>query len=213
MFSPLAFPDGAMFYDLVAHHPPASHLSLSPFDLFREPLAVLAIADGDELSRAVFSKRQSGARSVEEANIRSLYQDLEELRDRYPKVLAHQVLVFDYQPAKENPIPIPEGIVTIPPVEQLKRTTIKTVMCDISALILAEMTTLAKSYEGMSFVDSPGHSSTRPTHAMDEPTALSRRNSQFSLPGNRSSSASGLPDRSHARMSMPPVPTLSLIHI
>ena len=207
MFSPLAFPDGAMFYDLVAHHPPASHLSLSPFDLFREPLAVLAIADGDELSRAVFSKRQSGARSVEEANIRSLYQDLEELRDRYPKVLAHQVLVFDYQPAKENPIPIPEGIVTIPPVEQLKRTTIKTVMCDISALILAEMTTLAKSYEGMSFVDSPGHSSTRPTHAMDEPTALSRRNSQFSLPGNRSSSASGLPDRSHARMSMPPVPT------
>jgi hypothetical protein len=207
MFSPLAFPDGAMFYDLMMHHPPPSHLALSPFDLFREPLAVIAIADGAELPKTVFSKRQSGGRTVEEANIRALYQDLEDLRDRYPKVLAHQVLVFDYLPAKEDPIPIPEGIITIPPVEQLKRTTIKTVMCDISSLILAEMTTLAKSYEGMSFIDSPGHPSSRPVNTMEEPAAFARRNSQFSIPVNRSSSTSGLPDRSHVRMSMPPVPS------
>lgn len=207
MFSPLAFPDGAMFYDLTMHHPPASHLALSPFDLFREPLAVVAIADGAELPKAVFSKRHSGGKTVEEANIRSLYQDLEDLRDRYPKVLAHQVLVFDYTPAKENPLPIPEGIVTIPPAEQSKRTTIKTVMCDISALILAEMTTLAKSYEGMTFIDSPGQSSGHQMSAMDEPTAAPRRNSQFSLPVNRSSSTSGLPDRARVRMTMPPVPS------
>jgi hypothetical protein len=207
MFSPLAFPDGAMFYDLMMHHPPPSHLALSPFDLFREPLAVIAVADGTELPKSVFSKRQSGGRTVEEANIRALYQDLEDLRDRYPKVLAHQVLVFDYLPAKEDPVPIPEGIVTIPPVEQLKRTTIKTVMCDISSLILAEMTTLAKSYEGMSFIDSPGHASSRPANTMEEPAAFARRNSQFSMPVNRSSSTSGLPDRNHVRMSMPPVPS------
>ncbi|KAH6850797.1 TRAPP II complex [Chaetomium sp. MPI-CAGE-AT-0009] len=207
MFSPLAFPDGAMFYDLIMHHPPASHLALSPFDLFREPLAVIAVADGAELPKAVFSKRHSGGRTVEEANVRSLYQDLEDLRDRYPKVLAHQVLVFDYTPAQENPLPIPEGIITIPPAEQSKRTTIKTVMCDISSLILAEMTTLAKSYEGMSFIDSPGQSSGHQMSAMDEPTGAPRRNSQFSLPINRSSSTSGLPDRSRVRMTMPPVPS------
>ncbi|EAQ86526.1 hypothetical protein CHGG_07779 [Chaetomium globosum CBS 148.51] len=207
MFSPLAFPDGAMFYDLMMHHPPASHLALSPFDLFREPLAVIAVADGAELPKAVFSKRHSGGKTVEEANIRSLYQDLEDLRDRYSKVLAHQVLVFDYTPAKENPLPIPEGIVTVPPAEQSKRTTIKTVMCNISALILAEMTTLAKSYEGMSFIDSPGQSSGHQMSAIDEPTAAPRRNSQFSLPINRSSSTSGLPDRSRVRMTMPPVPS------
>ncbi|SPQ21676.1 17a5d09a-9974-4f62-93e7-e79049d51761 [Thermothielavioides terrestris] len=205
MFSPLAFPDGAMFYDLTPHHPPPSHLSLSPFDLFREPLAVIAVADGAELPNAVFSKRHSGGRTVEEANIRSLYQELEDLRDRYPKMLAHQVLLFDYVPAKENPIPVPEGIITIPPVEQLKRTTIKTVMCDISSIVLAEMTTLAKSYEGMSFIDSPGHSSAHQVNAMDEPTGFARRNSQFALPLNRSSSTSGVADRSHVRMSMPPV--------
>ncbi|KAL2191303.1 Trs120-domain-containing protein [Thermothelomyces heterothallicus CBS 203.75] len=205
MFSPLAFPDGAMFYDLIMHHPPASHLSLSPFELFREPLAIIAIADGVELPRTVFSKRNSGGRTIQEANIRTLYQDLEGLRDKYPRALAHQVLIFDYLPTKENPLPIPEGIVTIPPAELLKRTTIKTVMCDIAALILAEMTTLAKSYEGMSFIDSPGQPSTRPTGVEDEARTLPRRNSQFSLPTNRSSSTGGLPDRGHVRMSMPPV--------
>ncbi|KAJ4306536.1 hypothetical protein N0V88_001340 [Collariella sp. IMI 366227] len=204
MFSPLAFPDGAMFYDLVTHHPPPSHLALSPFDLFREPFTVIAIADGNELSNSAFSKRHSTGKTVQEANIRALYQELEDLRDRYPKMLAHQVLVFDYVPAEENPIPIPEGIVTIPPPEQLKRTTMKTVMCDISAMVLAEMTTLAKSYEGMSFVDSPGHSSTRQMSGSGEPTALPRRNSQFSMPISRSSSTSGIPDRG-VRMSMPPV--------
>jgi hypothetical protein len=206
MFSPLAFPAGAMFYDLTMHHPLPSHLSLSPFDLFREPLAVIAVADGAELPNVVFSKRQSGGKTVEEANIRALYQGLEDLRDRYPKVLAHRVLVFDYLPSKENPVPLPEGIVTIPPAEQSKRTTIKTVMCDISALILAEMTTLARSYEGMSFIDSPGQSLTR-GETGDDPVGIARRNSQFALPVNRSASASGFLDRSHVRMSMPPVPS------
>ncbi|KAK4193103.1 TRAPP II complex [Podospora australis] len=205
MFSPLAFPSGAMFYELMTHHPPPSHLALSPFDLFREQLAVIAVADGAELPNHVFQKRHSGAggRTVEETNIRELYQELEELRDLYPKMLAHQVLIFDYLPAKENPIPIPEGIITIPPAEQLKRTTIKTVMCDISSMILAEMTTLAKSFEGMSHVDSPGHSTAGFSGVHD----MGRRNSQFTLPANRSSSATGLADRSHVRMSMPPVPS------
>ncbi|KAK4168944.1 TRAPP II complex [Cladorrhinum sp. PSN259] len=206
MFSPLAFPAGAMFYELLTHHPPPSHIALSPFDLYREPLAVIAVADGVELGKGVFNKRHSGAagRTIEETNIRTLDQELECLRDRFPKALAHQVLIFDYLPSEENPVPIPEGIVTIPPAELLKRTTIKTVMCDISSLILAEMTTLAKSVEGMSYIDSPGHTSSREMAAAD---AVGRRNSQFALPVNRSSSTSGLADRGHVRMSMPPVPS------
>ncbi|KAK5662786.1 hypothetical protein OQA88_6195 [Cercophora sp. LCS_1] len=213
MFSPLAFPDGAMFYELITHQTPASHLALSPFDLYREPLALIAVADGAELSSGVFAntKRMSTGRTVEETNIRGLDQELEELRDRYPKILAHQVLVFDYVAPKEK-LTIPEGILVIPPAEQHRRTTMKTVMCDISALVLAEMTTLAKSYEGMSYIDSPGNPSGRPTNGPsapgEEPTGLTRRNSQYALPtGMRSSSASGIADRSHVRMSMPPVPS------
>jgi len=206
MFSPLVFPDGFMFFDLITHHPTPSHLALSPFDLWREPLAVIAIADGVELPNVVFSKRHSGGRSVEEANIRTLYQELEDLRDRYPKVLAHQVVIFDYKQAEENPVPIPEGIVTVPPAEESKRATIKTVMCDISSLILAEMTTLAKSYEGLAFIDSPGYSSGRYQNGGPGDDYLNRRNSQFTLP-SRSNPSSSFPDRGNMRMSMPPVPS------
>jgi len=213
MFSPLAFPDGAMFYELITHQPPPSHLALSPFDLYREPLALIAVADGAEMTDTVFSKRMSTGRTVEENNIRCLDQELEELRDRYPKILAHKVLIFDYVASKEKPVPIPEGIITIPPAEQHKRTTMKTVMCDISALVLAEMTTLAKSFEGMSFIDSPGSSSGHQNGSSmsgEEPVGPARRNSQYALPtGARSSSTSGLADRGHVRMSMPPVPSKS----
>jgi hypothetical protein len=204
MFSPLAFPDGALFYELTTHVPPASHLALCPFDLYRKPLALLAIADGAELSTTPFNKRASGtARTLAERNIRSLTQELEDLRDAYPEILVHHVLIFDF-PSTEKGIPIPEGIITIPPTEQHKRTTMKTVMCDISSLLLAEMTGLAKSFEAMKFIDSPGQSSTiRQLNGQDE-EKLARRNSQYTAPTNRSSSASGLADRSQARMSMPP---------
>lgn len=211
MFSPLAFPSGAMFYDLTTHVPPPSHLALSPFDLYREPLALIAVADGAEIENTIFSKRQSGSgRTVAERNIRNLDQDLEDLRDTYPKILVHQVLIFDYNAPTENPIMIPEGLITIPPAEQHKRTTMKAVMCDISSLLLAEMTGLAKSFEAMTFIDSPGQSSAisqlnGSAWKEDGSATLARRNSQYSMPTNaRSSSASGVADRSHVRMSMPP---------
>ncbi|OTA67398.1 Trs120-domain-containing protein [Hypoxylon sp. EC38] len=218
MFSPLAFPDGAIFYDLITYIPPPSHLALAPFELFREPLALIAIADGQELENVAFSKRQSAngyAPTMAERNIRTLYQELEELRDTYPKILTHQVLIFDYAPHTDNTISMPEGIATIPPVENSKRTTIKTIMCDISSLLLAEMTTLAKSFEGMTAIDSPGQAPTRPglngaSWASDDANPAARRNSQYAVSTvTRSASTSGAPDRGQARMSMP-VPFKSL---
>ncbi len=63
MFSPLAYPDGVIFYDLITHVPPPSHLALSPFDLYREPLAVIALAAGAEgaLYRNTSLRTQRGA--------------------------------------------------------------------------------------------------------------------------------------------------------
>jgi len=214
MFSPLAFPDGAIFYDLITHLPPPSHLSLSPFDLFREPLAIIAIADGQELENVAFSKRQSAngyAPTMAERNIRTLYQELEELRDTYPKMLTHHVLIFDHKPPTDSSIPMPEGIKAIPPLEQSKRTTMKTVMCDVSSVLLAEMTTLAKSFEAMMSIDSPGQAPSRPgvqgttSWTSDDASPAARRNSQFAVSSvARSASSSGTTDRSQARMSMPP---------
>ncbi|OTB18951.1 hypothetical protein K445DRAFT_314806 [Daldinia sp. EC12] len=218
MFSPLAFPAGAMFYDLITYIPPPSHLALAPFELFREPLALIAIADGQELENVTFSKRQSAngyAPTIVERNIRTLYQELEELRDIYPKILTHQILIFDYAPQTDSAVPIPEGIKTVPPVEISKRTTIRTIMCDISSLLLAEMTTLAKSFEGTTTIESPGQAPARPglngaSWTSDDANPAARRNSQFAISTvTRSASTSGTADRSHARMSMP-VPFKSL---
>ncbi|KAJ2905855.1 hypothetical protein MKZ38_004103 [Zalerion maritima] len=210
MFSPLAFPEGAIFYDLSTHSPPPSHLALTPFDLYREPLAIIAIADGTEMNDESFSRRMSingAAPSLIERNIRALYQELEDLRDQYSKVLVHQVLIFDYVPPEDSTFPMPEGVISVPPVDQHKRTTMRTIMCDISSLLLAEMTTLAKSFEAMSFVDSPGQAplgSTPTWSSTDDTNPATRRNSQFSLPtSSRSASATGLGERKNIRMSMP----------
>ncbi|KLU89938.1 hypothetical protein MAPG_08905 [Magnaporthiopsis poae ATCC 64411] len=202
MFSPLAFPDGAIFYELATHFPHASHLGLYPFDLYREPMVIIAIADGSEIDNGpVLSKRQSaGGRTTAERNIRSLHQELEELRDQFPKALVHRLVVFDHVEHKDESIPIPEGIVTVPPPQDCKRTTMRTVMCDISSVLLAEMTALAKSFEALPYVDSPGQTSTVRQHngaawGGDDAT---RRSSQIAAPGARSSSASA-----SNRMSMP----------
>lgn len=213
MFSSLAYPDGAMLYDLITHVPPPSHIALSPFDLYREPMAVVALADGKELGGAVFSKRSSfggPTTTPAERNVRALHQELEQLRDQYPRALVHRVLIFDYVAPSSGVIPIPEGISVIPPAEDSLRTTIKTVMCDISSVLLGEMTTLAKSFEAMTSIESPAPAMAPDFLASDSGAngTMQRRNSQFSLPQtNGRSASSGANDRSHARMSMPPVPS------
>ncbi|KID91986.1 hypercellular protein HypA [Metarhizium guizhouense ARSEF 977] len=220
MFSPLAYPDGAMIYDLITHVPPVSHLALSPFDLYREPLVLIALADGEELQDKTFSKRYSANRAATtvERNVHALYQELEELRDNYPKVLVHQVVIFDYISPEGVDVHTPEEILFVPPKDKRKRTTIKTVMCDISSLVLAEMTTLAKSFEAMSTIESPGLYSAKNMNGNawggngdGSPASLSRRNSQFSLPQqlSRSSSASSVADRTQTRLSMPPTTSRS----
>lgn len=211
MFSPLGFPNGAIIYDLVTYNPPGSHLALSPFDLYREPLAVIALADASELNEVTFSKRHSangtGPTTIEK-NIRALYQELEALRDEWPKALTHQVLLFDYVAPPGTEIPIPEGIVTIPPIEDCNTTTLKTVMCTTSSLLLAEMTALAKSFEAMTTIESPGHfwgtNRRNNTSWSGDVNGISRRNSQFAHPQHRSSSASSIMDKHQTRMSMPP---------
>jgi hypothetical protein len=120
MFSPLAFPTGMIVYDLTTFYPPDSHLNLSPFELYREPLVILALADGAELDHVSY-RGNAARRSLNgngpprpEHNMRELYQDLEDLRDRYPKALVHQILMFDHTP-KENAAALPEGLVSVPP--------------------------------------------------------------------------------------------------
>ncbi|TEY84174.1 hypothetical protein BOTCAL_0020g00510 [Botryotinia calthae] len=213
MFSPLAFPLGMIVYDLTTHFPPSTHLALSPFELYREPLVIIALADGAELEHTSYkgvSRKSPNGTGVSrlDQNVRNLYQDLEDLRDRYPKALVHQVLLFDHVHEK-SATALPEGLVAIPPAADCGLTTMKTVMCDISALLLAEMTTLARSLQALTTIESPGQSGNRPYNGGSwgggSPDGSSKRNSQFSVPqqDSRSSSPASTVDRANYRMSMP----------
>ncbi|PBP24855.1 hypercellular protein [Diplocarpon rosae] len=210
MFSPLAFSTGLIIYDLTTFYPPPSHVALSPFEIYREPLVIIALADGAELDHVSYrgnrrSLNRNGVTPIE-YNLRELAQDLEDLRDRYPKALVHQILLFDYVQDKGSTLP--EGLVAVPPPEQCRRTTMKTIMCDISSILLAEMTTLAKSLQALPTIESPSQSqlSRQSNGAWQQGQAelLSRRNSQFALPAeSRPGSRAGSADRSNVRMSMP----------
>lgn len=210
MFSPLAFPAGMIVYDFTTSLPPASHRSLFPFDLHREPLAIIAVADGVELERRSHEDSMrihvnGNSSPSPEFLLRELDQDLEAVRDQFPKALVHQLLVFDYIHPERSPN-LPEGFVAIPPPAESKLTTIKTVMCDISSVLLAEMTTLAKSLQGMAMIESPNQGNgTRGSNGYFWPSGsetLSRRNSQHAS-DSRNESPAGKADRANVRMSMP----------
>lgn len=199
-----------ILYDLTTFYPPPTHVSLSPFELYRQPLVIIAMADAAELDHVSYRgnvRRSFNANGPPkpEHNLRELYQDLEDLRDRYPKALVHQILLFDYVEGKIAG-PMPEGLVSIPPPEKCRRTTMKTVMCDISSLLLAEMTTLAKSFQALSTIESPSQAQiTRHSNGSAWPMGqsdLSRRNSQFST-DSRSASPADAAERDNVRMSMP----------
>src|SRR5438876_1192686 len=133
MFSPLAFPDGMAVYELTTALPPSSQLSLSPFELYREPLVIIAVADGAELehgsgTQGTTMNGTAGDTDVEnkqEEALQSLARNMEDVRDQFPKALVHRLMVFDYIRQKSLGA-MPEGAVAVPQPAASKSTTVKT---------------------------------------------------------------------------------------
>lgn len=158
MFSPLAFPTGFVLYDLSISSPSPSHLALSPFELYREPLVVIAICDGAgiEYEAATSLANADKGRDDDTASGDSLKQllfgGIEKLQTEFSKALIHKIVIFDHE---EPNIELPEGVLMVPPPEKSKITTIKTLMCDITSSLLAEMTAFAKSLQALPTIESP----------------------------------------------------------
>ncbi|ORY03584.1 TRAPP II complex [Clohesyomyces aquaticus] len=217
MFSPLAFPNGTLLYDLSTSLPPPSHLSLSPFEQFREPLLVIGIGDAREYGWLCESRAQSGnvdgSDPVDEEG-QEIQNAIEDLRERFPRVYLHRLMMFDSPSAEPHPL-LPQGTLLVPPASQLRTTTMKTFMCDITAILLAEMTTLARSIQALPTVSSPasmqsGTTDGTPNWANPETTSAqnSRRNSQMPA-GIRPDSPAAPSQRELHRMSMPVLPSAS----
>lgn len=163
MFSPLAFPTGSVIYDLSTSFPSPSQLSLAPFELYREPLMVLGIVDhasiGVPLVHNVNSVEQCDISNLGRAHSQALAEVLSpvlaELQVEFPRALIHELLIFDYGDPTTK---LPDGMIAVPPPELSKTTTMKTIMCDLTSHLLAEMTTYAKSLQALPMVESPKQS-------------------------------------------------------
>jgi hypothetical protein len=206
MFSPLAFPTGSLILDITTSSPPASHLVLSPFELWREPHIILGLMDSSELLQE--ENKLNSPEASREFVQEELSQASNLLKEEHPNAMVHHILLFDSEPEAIYE-PLPEGITPILPLSMSKTTTIKTVLCDMASHVLAEMTTYAKSLQGLESIDSPKASQISSAtngniYSSDRLNDPLRRNSQMSSTqqiGISNKSAEEI--QSQHRMSMP----------
>ncbi|CAD6501654.1 BgTH12-01904, partial [Blumeria graminis f. sp. triticale] len=212
MFSPLAFQNGIIVYDLMNFHPSDLRTILSPFELYREPLVIISLADGAGLCETRNNESEQGGfhekENLQVHNVmQELKQDLMNIKERYVKALVHQILIFDYV-SNNSASHLPEDIVAVPPPEKCNRTTMKTIMCDVSSKLLANMTDLAKSIQELTTLDfsSSSFSNQDSNQAIILSTkvkASTRRNSELTATEKTSTSPTRIADRNQSRMSMP----------
>ncbi|KAJ5099193.1 hypothetical protein N7532_006194 [Penicillium argentinense] len=150
MFSPLAFPTGMILYDLSFSVPPTSHLELFPFEIYREPVVIIAIADGTELSQS----SGSDAKHPTPEGLGKLLEEIDAVKERNPRALVNQLLVFDYD-GLEKLTNGPDNVLWVPRPEASKATTMKTVLCDITSVLLGELDEFAKTIQTIPSIESP----------------------------------------------------------
>ncbi|KAL4872000.1 hypothetical protein BDV12DRAFT_4729 [Aspergillus spectabilis] len=196
MFSPLAFPTGIILYDLSFSMPPISHLDLYPFEIFREPLVILAIADGAELHGGTNRNgvESGNGKSPEPEGLDQLQQELGILKEKNPRALVHQLLIFDYDGVSKISNG-PDSVLWIPSPQASKATTMKTVLCDITSILLSEMDEFAKTIQSIPTIESPKASSWGPHRGPD----LRRRPTdklfhRMTMPAQLPASINGTPE-------------------
>ncbi|KAH0615057.1 uncharacterized protein H6S33_000693 [Morchella sextelata] len=148
LFSPQGFPSGQIVYDLTTSFD-REHEYLEGFELYRRTFLVIAIAD-----------------HMEENDSEALSTQLEELKFLYPRALYHVCLIFDSPPLvsitppettphskdahDERPVFIP-----VPTQKEARNNSMRTIMCDITTVLLSELGGFARSVQGLPTIESP----------------------------------------------------------
>lgn len=196
-FSPLAFPSGMVIYDLSVSTPATPVLDTFPFETFREPLVILAIADGAELSAEdapQHGKPNGTARGNDNrpSGLDEVTRDLAVLQDNYPRSLVRQLLVFDSD-GVDSLWTDHEGITWVPPVEISRSTTIKTVMCDVTASALKGLGSFAQEMDEWSTIDAPRASSWE-AHSTSDFRPAGKLQHRMTMPAQLPSRPNGSPN-------------------
>jgi hypothetical protein len=150
MFSPLGFPNGLVVYDLTMSTTIPSHRALIPFELYRETLVVVAISDGQEYDGA----RDEPEEETHGGNTgyTQWTRCIDDLRESHPSAFVHQLFIFDCDAPRSD---LPDGAVSIPSRGPSRSTNLKTVMCDLTSMLLTEMTTFARSVQALPNLEIP----------------------------------------------------------
>ena len=198
-FSPLAFPDGLVYYDISQSLPPPSHLNLVPFEAYRLPLMVVGIIDWKE------QLQEHGATQQKEAlepAAGMLSRHLEAVREDYSMALAHRILAFD---CEETISKIPQDTAVVPPRSKSRSTTMKTVMCDLTAALLGEMGIYGKSLQERATIETPRASVSSGMNgiASSLPPHMARNTRPMSMAIRSGSSSPVSDEKQNHRMSMP----------
>lgn len=210
MFSPLAFPTGMILYDLSFSVPPTSHLELFPFEIFREPLVIIAIADGTELpSSAKDGEAESKGDSSDgkPEGLDELLGELDIVRKRNPRALVYQLLIFDYE-GQDTISNGPNDVLWVPRPQASKATTMKTVLCDITSILLSELDEFAKMMQSIPSIESPKASSWGPHRGPElRPRPTDRLIHRMTLPSQFPNSPGSAPETPLSSNQSSPVPS------
>ncbi|KAI9654172.1 MAG: hypothetical protein M1831_005526 [Alyxoria varia] len=186
MFSPLAFPNGMVLYNFTVSKPLEDQARLFPFETFREPLVVIGIAHGEELIPLPATNGDGHESSSTGSGLEELPGSLETLREQHPKAMAAELVVFDFDELSGHILPT--SIHGVPPLDKSRSTTMKTLMCDISASFLSELSIFGRDVQASESIESPAdsrttnHSTLNRSHTVDvvdageaEPEATGKR--------------------------------------
>ncbi|KAH8695082.1 hypercellular protein HypA [Talaromyces proteolyticus] len=184
-FTPLAFPNGMILYNISFSVPPTSHLELFPFEVFREPLVVIAIADGVELHNDKPDNEensQKGDSHPRPDGLGDLVRELEWIKEHNPKALVSQLLIFEYEGINKLTSG-PDEVTWVPGPQSSRPTTIKTVLCDITSVLLGELDEFAKLMQSIPAIDSPKASSWGPRRAPElRPSPVDKLMHRMTMP-------------------------------
>jgi trafficking protein particle complex subunit 9 len=190
-FSPQVFPSGRLLFSFSTSDRPNSTVNSFPFELNREPQVVLALADGDTLvhdSENQHEGKNLGGDVAESTNLQSLLLRLEDLKPHYRRAIVHRLVVFDMTGQSQED----QDVIFVPPLENSRMTTMRTVMCDIGALFLDGLHDLANALQDLPALESPSvvASEARRNGAQDS-AANARQRMSMPLSGSPNASHGG----------------------
>ena len=183
-------------YSFSLSESPASGVECFPFELNREAQVVLYLADGSNVierdSQAKLpweegdpSRSSSGSQDgpKDAWTLGLLDDEIRANRPQYRSAILHQLLVFESNVSTDL-ASISTDVLLVPAPEKSRGTTMKTIMCDITARLLHSMDDLAHEIHDLSIIDSP---SSAPSSKLFATELAARVHTRMSMPGGSTS--------------------------